>query len=58
MTDTDKTTEDELLPLDDRAGCRRGEHAGLASGMRWRISSPISPGKDQAWRDWRMCAPR
>ena len=25
-------------------GCRRGERAGLANAMRWRISSPISPG--------------
>ncbi len=58
MTDTDKTTEKQLLLLDDRAGYRRGEHAGLGNAMRWRISSPTSRGKDQAWRDWPMCAPR
>ena len=58
MTDTDKTTETRLLLLDGRAGCRRGEHAGLASEMRWRISSPISRGKDRAWRGSRTCAPR
>ena len=60
MTDTDETIErnGSRLLLDDRAGCRPGEHGGLANAMRWRISSPISRGKAQAWRGWRMCAPR
>ena len=39
-------------------GCRRGEPAGLANEMRWRISSPTSRGRDQAWRAWPMCALR
>ena len=50
--------DNDVAPARQQGGYNRGAHAGLVSEMRWRINSPISPGKAQVWRDSPMCAPR